>query len=210
MAQKVLSFHNTCLDEHDVSLLDNGQWLNDKLIGFAFEYFEYELYVDISSRVVFVSPEVTQFIKMIESKEEVAMFLSSLSLKTCEYIFFAVNNCESSMATGGTHWSLLVYCRKLSTFDHFDSCNGMNKTSASQLCRHVAPHITEDPIKLNDVRCVQQSNGYDCGMYVIIHAESICASIEKKSILFQDYVQSNISDERRKWKRIVNELSDRK
>lgn len=34
----VVSFHNSLLRESDLCLLDGPRWLNDKLIGFAFEY----------------------------------------------------------------------------------------------------------------------------------------------------------------------------
>lgn len=33
----VLSFHDSLLRESDLSLLEEGRWLNDRLIGFAFE-----------------------------------------------------------------------------------------------------------------------------------------------------------------------------
>lgn len=33
----VLSFHDSLLRESDLSLLEEGRWLNDRLIGFVFE-----------------------------------------------------------------------------------------------------------------------------------------------------------------------------
>ena len=33
----VLSFHDSCLRQSDMNLLSGTHWLNDKLIGFAFE-----------------------------------------------------------------------------------------------------------------------------------------------------------------------------
>jgi len=33
----VLSYHDTCLKESDVSLLEGPRWLNDKIIAFYFE-----------------------------------------------------------------------------------------------------------------------------------------------------------------------------
>ena len=34
----VLSFHDSLLRESDLSLLQEGRWLNDRLIGFVFEW----------------------------------------------------------------------------------------------------------------------------------------------------------------------------
>ena len=33
----VLSFHDSLLRESDLRLLEEGRWLNDRLIGFVFE-----------------------------------------------------------------------------------------------------------------------------------------------------------------------------
>ena len=33
----VLSFHDSLLRKSDLSLLEDGRWLNDRLIGFVFE-----------------------------------------------------------------------------------------------------------------------------------------------------------------------------
>lgn len=35
---KTLSYHNVCLDPEDLGILKDGQWLNDKIIGFMLEY----------------------------------------------------------------------------------------------------------------------------------------------------------------------------
>ena len=37
MSKIVLSYNNSCLVEDDIRTLDNGAWLNDKIIGFVYE-----------------------------------------------------------------------------------------------------------------------------------------------------------------------------
>ena len=91
----VLSFHDSLLRQSDVQLLDGSNWLNDKIIGFYFEYgtpflqplhescpvhlphryLEYVVFREFSDRVCFVTPDVTQFIKLYEG--------SRLSLSVC-------------------------------------------------------------------------------------------------------------------------------
>ena len=38
MEHTVLSYHDSLLTSSDVNLLEPSKWLNDKLIGFCFEY----------------------------------------------------------------------------------------------------------------------------------------------------------------------------
>ena len=41
MDRTVLSYHDTLLKQSDVSLLEGSNWLNDKIIGFYFEYVQF-------------------------------------------------------------------------------------------------------------------------------------------------------------------------
>lgn len=173
----VLSYHNTCLTKDDVQLLENKSWLNDKLIGFMFEYFEYELYAGLQSSVAYISPEVTQFIKVIEVSHEVQVFLEPLLLKEKKVIFFAVNDNQSQHTAGGSHWSLLVFDNINSIFHHFDSLYPSNEYAAKSLASKVFKHISGSSVETYrfDAQrdCSQQQNFYDCGIYLICHAELI-------------------------------------
>ena len=44
----VLDYKNSLLKESDIKLLQGSNWLNDTLIGFWFEYLEYEVFNDKS------------------------------------------------------------------------------------------------------------------------------------------------------------------
>ena len=174
-----LSYNNTCLMEEDVSLLDDCQWLNDKLIGFMFEFFENTLLPTISTaKILFISPEVTQFIKMIEQPDEVGMFLEPLSAQEQDLVFFAVNNHGSASTCGGSHWSLLVYNNKTAHFHHFDSSSSFNAQDARDIANKAYSHINGKQNRqmkfLSHNDCSQQTNGYDCGMYVIMFTEELC------------------------------------
>uniref|UniRef100_A0A8B9UB62 SUMO peptidase family member, NEDD8 specific n=1 Tax=Anas zonorhyncha TaxID=75864 RepID=A0A8B9UB62_9AVES len=116
----VLSYMDSLLRQSDLALLEPPNWLNDHIIGFAFEYFASDQFQEFSDQVCFISPEVAQFIKCALSQEEIAIFLQPLDLLHKKLVFLPIND-NSNQAAGGTHWSLLVYFRDKKCFAHYDS-----------------------------------------------------------------------------------------
>lgn len=86
----VLSFHESLLRNSDIHLLQGPYWLNDQIISFYLEYLEKVVYAD-EDRFLFVSPEVTQCIKIV-SAEEVPVFLEPLKANERQFIFFPLND----------------------------------------------------------------------------------------------------------------------
>lgn len=106
----VLSYNESLLRKSDVDLLKGPHWLNDTIISFYFEYLETEFFKGNDS-FLFVSPEVTQCIK-ISPQGELHVFLNPLlEEKNPKFIFFALNDNEQTEYSGGSHWSLLAYSR---------------------------------------------------------------------------------------------------
>lgn len=174
--QVILSFSDSLIRQSDLKLLEGPHWLNDRVISFYFEYL-YEKEFESSSKLVFVSPEVCQFLKMAV-KEELGIFLEPLNLETKDLIVMAVNNSNDPERPGGSHWSLLMFSRQAREFYHFDSSSGMNNDSARQLSHKTHSYLTskmhlEDrfPMRIKEVQVLQQSNGYDCGIHVLCNAQ---------------------------------------
>ncbi|KAF4521615.1 hypothetical protein B566_EDAN006657 [Ephemera danica] len=166
----VLSFQDTILRESDLQLLQGPHWLNDSLIGFYFEYLQYLAFKD-NSDFLFISPEVTQLLKNC-SKQELPIFLEPLDAKQKKYIFLPLNDCEIVDRPGGSHWSLLFYSRPEQKMFHLDSA-GSNFRQARKLVCNIAFAFAEDGCDYDDYECLQQSNSYDCGIFVLCHAEKI-------------------------------------
>ncbi|XP_071478414.1 sentrin-specific protease 8-like [Diadema antillarum] len=171
----VLSYHNCLLRRSDQILLQGCGWLNDQLIAFSFEYCEYDLFKDSASCVAFISPDITQFIKLSQDAE-VGMFLEALDLPNKQLIFLAINDNDSSASTGGSHWSLLVFWRSDYSFRHYDSCGSYNERAARDVARKLQPHIGPTGKKASFIheQSPQQQNGYDCGLFVICTTEHLC------------------------------------
>lgn len=171
-ATVVLSFHEILLHQSDVDLLDGPYWLNDTIISFYFEYLERILFTN-NDELLFVSPEVTQCIKMVGT-DEINTFLEPLGISRKKFVFFALNDNNLPDMAGGSHWSLLVYSKPESCFYHLDSSSGSNHNVAWEFASHLISYFSPTgSINFVDKECLQQSNGYDCGIHVICNTERL-------------------------------------
>jgi sentrin-specific protease 8 len=127
-----------------------------------------------------LGPEVTQAIKMMGNRDDVnEIFLNPLNPASRSHIIFAVND-NSSDKAGGSHWSLCVFSKDENVFHHFDSLTGSNKTPCSSLVKILQSCLNCGDAELINVPCLQQSNGYDCGIFVLCHADLVCQTLAKR------------------------------
>ncbi|KAF6132801.1 SUMO peptidase family member, NEDD8 specific [Phyllostomus discolor] len=206
----VLSYMDSLLRQSDVSLLDPPSWLNDHIIGFAFEYFANSQFHDCSDRVCFISPEVTQFIKCTSNPAEIAMFLEPLGLPHKQVVFLAIND-NSNEAAGGTHWSLLVYLQDKNSFFHYDSHSRSNSVHAKQVAEKLEAFLGRkgDKLAFVEEKAPAQQNSYDCGMYVICNTEALCQNLfrQQPESLLQLLTPTYITKKRGEWKDLIARLA---
>ena len=88
----VLSLGDSLIRESDLNLLSGPHWLNDRVISFYFEYLHLHKF-ESASGVCFISPEVSQFLKLANF-EEIPIFLEPLELERKDVILMAVNNAK--------------------------------------------------------------------------------------------------------------------
>jgi len=178
----VASLDDCLVRKSDVELLDGPLWLNDRLIGFYFEHIQQSSFGGGNdSKVAFLSPEVSQFLKFV-SDDEVEAFVGPLDLQAKEVIATAINNESDPSRPGGSHWSLLIYSSQSRKFFHLDSNQGMNETharaTAQKIHRFLKKKERDAGLDLffdflyTEVPVSQQTNGYDCGMHVLYNAET--------------------------------------
>ena len=92
MSKIKLSYEDSIIYDSDFKLLDSGNWLNDRLISFVYEYLERETFKD-SSVCSFVNPSTVQYLKLCENLQEAeACFMEPLGLKLKEVVFFPLNS----------------------------------------------------------------------------------------------------------------------
>lgn len=215
--EKVLSYNSVVLRRSDLDLLEGPVYLNDRIIEF---YFSYLSMLHPSEDIHFVTPTISFWLANSKDSES---FINAFvePLKTFKVVIFTVNNNDDMSKTdGGTHWSLLVYYRDTKTFVHYDSFKYINNWYAIKLYQAVKEHLssTEGSGSTSEEFCQirkrrrkiypiaamgpyfrehstpQQTNGYDCGLYVMAIAGVICrwciADLKKNhELLFPDIME---------------------
>ena len=169
----VLNWNDSLLYDFDLEILnDKNGWLNDRLIGFAYEYFEKEKFKKTES-FLFVNPSTVQYLKLCTSIEEADIcFLTPLELNEKEFVFFPITNNQNIETAGGSHWSLIVYDKKNSCFIHLDSI-GSNIDVARVFYKKYKNHFKASNFIENLANFPKQSNSCDCGLYVLNGTEAI-------------------------------------
>lgn len=180
MPKVILDYGDSLLYDYDVELLEDCCWLNDKLIGFVFEYFEAEQFREIKDKVAFLHPSVSQLVKMTSTNEGTDI-LESLNLKSKDLVFIPINDNEG-LGAGGSHWSLLVIDLMNKECLHFDSsvCS-CNEYPCKLVCEIFSKILHLSCNNVITMQCPTQSNGYDCGLYTICFAETTCAQYKLDS-----------------------------
>ena len=129
---------------------------------------------DNSSKICFMSPEVSQFLKLVSS-QEIPVFLEPLTLEEKEIILLAVNNASDPDQPGGSHWSLLIFSSQAKEFFHLDSSGSMNEFDAKLLAKKLFDFLVKKfdrfDFRFSEVPVIKQTNGYDCGIHLLSHAE---------------------------------------
>ena len=175
----VLSFHNSLLRKSDVDLLLGPHWLNDQIISFYLQYLENVTYKDDKS-LLFMSPEVTQCLKFV-SRDEMSIFFEPLNAEQATFIFFPLNDNED-VSVGGSHWSLIVFSRPEKKFFNFDSASNSNLKSSQRFVNAIKSVLNASDAQLinqSRANCLQQANGYDCGIHVLCNIEKIAKHADK-------------------------------
>lgn len=163
----MLSYHDVVLYERDVATLQGSRWLNDQIVAFYYEYLAHE--VATASEIAFLSGAQAFLVMYGDPNDVVSCLVKPLGLNDKALIFMPVNdNPDVEMAEGGMHWSLLVWDGKHRVFVHLDSCGRMNRKPAQKLAtKTYAVMGMNGDMKLLEPTVPQQSNAYDCALYVL-------------------------------------------
>jgi len=214
----IVSYHDANLKQSDVDLLKEGNWINDNLIFFWFEYLEYERFSELSSDVSLIGPPVVHIIKSAAQSPtqnvEAAVILESMELSKKKLILLPINNQSTeAMSIGGSHWTLLAYIASTNSFVHFDS---LGKSDNSNHAKLVAKFVSEHILKKSDGdiiagECPSQKNGYDCGIHVIENAEALCMlHLEEKDGPLNNITEGIIAENKKKTRQRLLDLVNSK
>lgn len=164
---KYLSYYDVNLTGEDIKTLRNNDWMTDNLISFWEEYLERETLPKYpQARISLIRPSMTMILLKDKNLDMVRKQLPDFQGIT--HIFLPITDAPGFTAEGGTHWSLLL----VSTLDgvafHYDSLASGNITEAKQATQRLS-HVLGRELRFHNIDdCPQQSNSFDCGVYVCI------------------------------------------
>ncbi|KAG2424214.1 hypothetical protein HXX76_014745 [Chlamydomonas incerta] len=135
---------------------------------------------------VLLLPPATCFLLMHAGPDMAADILAPLKPCSRGLVLLPVNdNPDVDRAAGGSHWSLLVFHRPSNTLRHYDSSAGSGNTAAARrLAAAVGPALARPgaggaaaggggaPGFVGVEDMPHQTNGYDCGVYVLAVARA--------------------------------------
>lgn len=200
------SFNDADVYARDLKLMRPGQWLNDACINICLRLLEAALEESIKHKILLMDPSVASFLRLQCSEDdEFQEVYTGNQLASKEYILVPINDNES-FANSSSHWSLLIMHVPSLQFWHLDSHGSYNYSSAFAFagllvyCYRVSGHVYDNnrdevpglkDLRFRQVPCPQQGNGYDCGVYVLMFAESLCSYLSRSH--GEDVIDDNVS-----------------
>jgi hypothetical protein len=202
--------------EEDVASLHVGQWVRTNIVAWEFAQVTRQLVgaaPDAARRLVLLDPSIVQC-QMQFGDVSVAP-LNAIGAADC--VVLPINDfSEGSRLNAGSHWSLLVLHVQrnkgrddsgsesscLVTPLHFDSCGTLNWKRAAQvveLYRRAAKEIwgkdaAVEFAKMGQRLSPQQTNNFDCGMFLIATSRSLAAAFARSATSATDFTAEDVAD----------------
>lgn len=178
--------HTTLSYKHDLFRFNVGEWLNDNIIFGFLKIVEMSCKLKIAIVDSVVDLENRTF-GVYKKKGE----YKNKKFEDYDMIVIPINH-------GRTHWTCLIVYPRLHTMEHFDSLG--NKLSSEKRAMY-KNYCIRSSLKKNTWRIIehgkntpQQENGYDCGVFVCMLAES-AANSEITNLV---WVKTSVSDYRKR------------
>ena len=156
--------------------LGPSRWLDDLCIQHVWERYRMPNGHDLPQNILILAPSITHAIcqgGIEDSQEHVADFC----LAEKDLVLMPISNGVRHKANSGSHWSLLLAHRYKRGGDmrnfaciHLDSVGAASNIARAQI---VAKRMFHESMLVELARCAKQSNGYDCGAYLLVFASII-------------------------------------
>merc|ERR1712146_462647 len=110
--------------------------------------------------------------------EDAKSFVEGIGLTTSSAVVVPLTN-RTSLESSSTHWSLLYIDLKDNLVLHFDSHSNFNRQAAEMATKDIYQLLDKDVVpEVINAKCPQQENGYDCGIFTILHAQYLAEDMQ--------------------------------
>eukprot|EP00930_Biecheleria_cincta_P096215 TRINITY_DN88093_c0_g1_i1.p1 TRINITY_DN88093_c0_g1~~TRINITY_DN88093_c0_g1_i1.p1 ORF type:complete len:617 (-),score=79.93 TRINITY_DN88093_c0_g1_i1:285-2135(-) len=165
---------------------EHAQWLNDASISYGFDQLiqEQENKAALATDVLFLDPATSFWFACHEVATDLIEARSSFRMQDKLLVLCPVTDSENpNEADSGTHWSLLVCWRGSATADwrcaYYDSLTSqLRAVKALQKAASLAERLLGRTVPVEFGSCAQQTNSYDCGVYVLMFSRIILDSVQ--------------------------------
>ena len=177
--ENILEYQGANITEKDIKTLENGQWICDEIISLYLAFMREDENTK-DAKILFVNPSATYILKECADKKTMIDLKQDLRINEMEWVFYPINDNKNSDSVGGTHWSLLLFCKKENKYYHYDPIEGKNKDHAKELILNT---LDLNNFKLGalpeyrQVKCPKQENSYDCGPYIMLYIRELVNNI---------------------------------
>ncbi|MER9463479.1 C48 family peptidase [Mesorhizobium sp. M0387] len=167
----------------DGRVLGALQLLGDQHIQRDYQLLEQELQgnnPELAARTRFVDPVVAHsHLRLGSESDRLSAFQRIVHNQngndTADFLFVPVSDGGKTLAERGTHWSLLFVDRRdraRPVAHHYDSAGEYNKELAKEFAKRLGA-------RLDSPRMAQQSNRWDCGVYVVDGTRALVGRLQR-------------------------------
>lgn len=175
------------LEKNELDMFKGQKWLNDNCIHFWMEHM-FGLYKEKLNDIIFLSPTSVFALQFMDLKDVLAETHESvykkLALREFKVSFIPIISNANIDSGGGSHWSLLLCVNKENDIQylHFDSSGRSNDLACSEAVTKLKVIMKDSTdIKINNIICTQQTNSYDCGVFVCGFCFVLCSRFIKSN-----------------------------
>ena len=92
------------------------------------------------------------------------------------YLYWTTMRRHSLVAHIGHCW---CFIDQKKSFFHFDSLGNINSQASHQFVQRIKDALNCRNCQVKPIRCLQQANGYDCGIHVICMTDNIADKVNR-------------------------------
>ncbi|KAN0059852.1 hypothetical protein ACQY0O_008426 [Thecaphora frezii] len=192
----LISWGDAYLVQSDLATIEPSQWVGDNLLSFHSEWLRTTSTIDAG--VGMWPPSLVELLVTLDPSSA----LGILPKPRQRFLLLPVSDRYAQNQAQGSHWSLLLFDTATARTIHFDSLSPTNVVAAQRVATAIFGLVRANtraelpPQPLERVNALQrQSNGCDCGVYVLALSQSLQRVLEANMANLHRDASPNILDQ---------------